>query len=204
MAAKDVSRNLEKDAETSVPIHPLIATRWSPRALDPNGQVSEPALRAMLEAARWAPSNGNTQPARYLIGRRGDETYARILDLLTPRNRGWAWPAAVLMLCCMVTRNEKGTIPMPEYGAGLASENLVLQAVAEGVVAHQMGGFDREGATLVFSLPPDVEPLAVIAVGTLGAADLLDEGRRERELAPRRRMPLSKLAFTGEWGNPAF
>ena len=198
------AENIAKDADTSVAVHPIIATRWSPRALDPNGQVSEPALRAMLEAARWSPSYGNTQPARYLIGRRGDETYGRILDLLTPRNRSWAWPAAVLMLCCMITRNEKGTLPLPEYGTGLASENLVLQAVAEGVVAHQMGGFDKEAARSTFALPEDVTPLTVIAVGTLGSADLLDADRRERELAPRRRMPLSKLAFTEEWGNPAF
>ncbi|MPZ85293.1 MAG: nitroreductase [Actinophytocola sp.] len=196
--------SVSKDAETSVAVHPIIAARWSPRALDPNGQVSDVALRAMLEAARWAPSNGNTQPARYLIGRRGDETYARIFDLLSPRNKGWAWSAAVLMLCCMVTTNEKGPLPMPEYGTGLATENLVLQAVAEGVVAHQLGGFNKEGAKLVFSLPADVEPLAVVAVGTLGSPDLLDDERRGRELASRRRKPLSEIAFTGEWGNSAF
>lgn len=195
---------INKDAETSVPVHELIRSRWSPRALDPNGQVSEAALRAMVEAARWAPSNGNTQPARYLIGRRGDDTYERIFDLLTPRNKEWAWPAGVLILTCMVTTNEKGTLPMPEYGAGLAVENLVLQAVAEGVVAHQMGGFYKDAAKLVFSLPKNVQPLAVIAIGKLGSPDLLNEDRRERELAPRRRLPLEEIAFAGEWGSPAF
>ncbi len=197
-------RDLSKDAETGVPVHPIIAARWSPRALDPNGQVSDVALRAMLEAARWAPSSGNTQPARYLVGRRGDDTYGRIFALLSKRNKGWAWPAAVLMLCCMVTTNEKGRLPLPEYGAGLASENLVLQAVAEGVVAHQMGGFDVEGAKLAFSLPRDVQPLTVIAVGTLGPPELLDDERRDKELAPRGRLPLAEIAFTGEWGTPAF
>jgi nitroreductase len=196
--------NLSKDADTSVAVHPIIAARWSPRALDPDGQVGDAALRAMLEAARWAPSWGNTQPARYLVGRRGDDTYARIFELLSQRNKGWAWPAAVLMLCCMVTTNEKGTLPAPAYSTGLASENLVLQAVAEGLVAHQMGGFNAEGAKLVFELPADVEPLTVIAVGTLGSPDLLDDERRARELAPRRRIPLSEMAFTGEWGRPAF
>ena len=196
--------NLSKDADTSVAVHPIIAARWSPRALDPDGQVGDAALRAMLEAARWAPSWGNTQPSRYLVGRRGDDTYARIFELLSQRNKGWAWPAAVLMLCCMVTTNEKGTLPAPAYSTGLASENLVLQAVAEGLVAHQMGGFNAEGAKLVFELPADVEPLTVIAVGTLGSPDLLDDERRARELAPRRRIPLSEMAFTGEWGRPAF
>ncbi|MBB4907122.1 nitroreductase family protein [Actinophytocola algeriensis] len=194
----------DKDAETSVPIHPLLAARWSPRALDPAGVVTDEQLRAVLEAARWAPSNGNTQPARYLVGRRGDETYARLFDLLSRRNQGWAHPAAMLVLVCAVTVNEKGTIPMPEYGVGLAAENLVLQAVAEGLVAHQMGGFNREGAKLVFSLPADVEPQTVIALGTLGDPALLDEERRAKELAPRRRLALDEIAFTGEWGNPVF
>ncbi len=187
-----------------MPIHPLIAARWSPRALDPAGVVTDDQLRAVLEAARWAPSNGNTQPARYLAGRRGDETYARLFALLSPRNQGWARPASALVLTCAVTVNEKGAIPMAEYGVGLAAENLVLQAVAEGLVAHQMGGFDREGAKLVFSLPEDVVPQVVIALGALGSPDALDEDRRAKELAPRRRLPLSEIAFTGEWGNPLF
>jgi nitroreductase len=195
---------LRKDAETSVALHPIIAARWSPRAMDPNGQVGDEVLRALLEAARWAPSYGNTQPARYLVGRRGDETHARIFALLSRRNQGWAHSAAALLLCCMVTTNEKGLLPLPEYGTGLASENRVLQAVAEGMVAHQMGGFDKAGAKAAFALPADVEPLTVIAVGTPGAPELLDEDRRKKELAPRRRIPLSEMAFAGEWGKPAF
>lgn len=193
-----------RDAETSVPVHPLIAARWSPRALDPEGKVTDEQLRAVLEAARWAPSNGNTQPARFLVGRRGDVTYERLFDLLSQRNKGWAHAAAVLILACAELENEKGRVPMPEYGVGLAAENLALQAVAEGLVAHQMGGFNKEGAKLVFSLPLDVEPQAVIALGTLGSPDLLDEDRRAKEVAPRRRKPLSEIAFTGEWGNPVF
>jgi nitroreductase len=194
----------DKHADTSVPVHPLIAGRWSPRALDPAGVVGEDALRAMLEAARWAPSNGNTQPARFLVGRRGDDTYERIFALLSQRNQGWAGQAAVLMIACAATRNEKGEVPMPDYGVALAVENLVLQAVAEGLVAHQMGGFNREGTKLVFSLPEDIRPLVAIAIGTLGSPDQLDEDRRARELAPRRRLSLQEIAFSGEWGNPAF
>jgi nitroreductase len=108
------------------------------------------------------------------------------------------------MLACAVTVNEKGELPMPEYGVALAVQNLVLQAVAEGLVAHQMGGFNRDGAPLVFALPADVRPVVMVALGALGSPDLLDEDRRAKELAPRRRLPLSKLAFTGEWGNPVF
>jgi nitroreductase len=195
---------MDKQADTSVEVHPIIAARWSPRALDPDGDVSEKSLRAMLEAARWAPSNGNTQPARYLVGRRGDDTYERIFATLNRGNKNWAGAAAVLMLACAVTVNEKGTIPHAEYGVGLASENIVLQAVAEGLVAHQMGGFSPDAARAAFSLPDDIRPLAVIAVGVLGTPELLPEDMRPKETGPRRRLPLDRIAFTGEWGNPAF
>lgn len=193
-----------KRADSGVELHPLIADRWSPRALDPAAEISEQALLALLEAARWAPSYGNTQPARYLVGRRGDTTFQRIVDVLSRGNKAWAGAASALLLACAQTVNEKGQIPLAEYGVGLASENLVLQAVALGLVAHQMGGFDTEAARRVFDLPEQVRPLAVIAVGTQGPAELLAEDRRAKELAPRRRRPLDEIAFRDRWGTPAF
>ncbi|WP_024875474.1 nitroreductase family protein [Saccharomonospora piscinae] len=194
----------DKQALTSVRIHDLIASRWSPRALDSEAEVSAEQLRALLEAARWAPSFGNTQPARYVVGLRGDDTYKRILDSLTEGNQLWAHRAGALLLGCAVTSNEKGTVPYAEYGLGLASENLVLQAVAEGLVARQMAGFDRQAARQAFDLPDAVEPLVAIAVGVRATPETLGRaGDVERENATRVRVPLSEFALRG-WGNPAF
>ncbi len=194
----------DKRARASAPLHPLIADRWSPRALDPDAKVTEPQLRSLLEAARWAASFGNTQPARYLVGCRGDDTFRRIHDLLNDGNQSWAHAAAVLMIGVAVTRNEKGEIPFAEYGVGLATQNLVLQAVAEGLVAHQMAGFDAAGARTEFALPPDTRPIIAIAVGGLGDPAVLVDRRRAQELAERTRLDLDRIAFTGEWGNPLF
>ena len=195
---------MDKDADSSAALHPLIAARWSPRAIDPDGAVGDEELRTLLEAARWAPSDGNTQPARYLVGRRGDGTYERIFELLSRGNKQWAGLAPVLLMACAVTENRKGTIPHASYSVGLATENLVLQAVAQGLVAHQMGGFDAEGANAVFSMPEQVRPLTVIAIGRPGSVDLLPEDMRAKEIAPRRRLALGEIAFRGEWGTPAF
>lgn len=182
--------------------HPLIAARWSPRALDPDGVVSPDALRRMLEAARWAPSYGNTQPARYLVGPRGTDTFDRVLALLNTGNRAWAFRAGALLVACAQTENEKGEVPYAEYGVGLATENLVLQAVAEGLVAHQMAGFDKDGVRREFALPGSVRPLTAIAVGVLGPPELLPEDKRDRETRPRVRRPAGELSFTGTWGTP--
>ncbi|UVS76553.1 nitroreductase family protein [Actinokineospora sp. UTMC 2448] len=182
--------------------HPLIAARWSPRALDPDGVVAPDALRRMLEAARWAPSYGNTQPARYLVGPRGTSTFDRILALLNTGNRAWAFRAGALLVSCAQTANDKGEVPYAEYGVGLATENLVLQAVAEGLVAHQMAGFDKAGVSAEFGLPETVRPLTAIAVGVLGPPELLAPEKRERETRPRRRIPAAELSFTDAWGTP--
>jgi nitroreductase len=192
-----------KLAESSVRLHPLIAKRWSPRALDPTAELTDDQLRALLEAARWAPSFGNTQPARYFVGRRGDETFARVFGLLNDGNQAWADAAAALLLGVAVTRNSKGEIPHAEYGLGLATENLVLQAVAEGLVAHQMAGFDRHAARGVFGLPEDAVPMIAVAIGRLGDPGQLSDRLRDRELAPRKRLPLPDIAFAVEWGRPA-
>ncbi|GAA1238537.1 nitroreductase family protein [Prauserella halophila] len=187
----------------SAGLHPLITQRRSPRALDAMSDVTSEQIRRLLEAARWAPSFGNTQPARFLVGRRGDETYARVLAALTERNRSWAHRAGALLVGLAVRRNAKGEVPYAEYGAGLAAENLALQAVAEGLAVHQMAGFDADEVRRAFDVPSDVDPLVAIAVGVTADAEVLGEPRDvERERAPRSRLPLSEIAYAGTWGEP--
>lgn len=197
-------RDVRKPAETSVPVSQAVAERWSPRAFDATAEVSPQELTTLLEAARWAPSFGNTQPARYLVGRRGDPTFTRILAALNTGNQAWAFRAGVLLVGVMVTTNEKGEVPYAEYGLGLASENLVLQAVELGLIAHQMAGFSADAVRSSFGLPDAAVPRVAIAVGHAAEAAVLEDERRiERELKPRQRIPLSEFAFSGEWGTPA-
>jgi nitroreductase len=195
---------ISKPADASATLHPLINERWSPRALDPDTEISWNELRGLAEAARWAPSYGNTQPARFIFGRRGDDTFAKIFDALTQGNKNWAANAAALILGVAVHENEKGEIPYAEYGLGLATQNLVLQAVSDGFVAHQMAGFSADRARELFDLPTSVTPLVTTAIGGPGQLDVLPEDKRDRELAERRRHPLAELVFTGDWGEPAF
>lgn len=193
-----------KSADTSVPLHPLLAERWSPRGLDPNVELTDKQFAALFEAARWAPSWGNTQPARYVAGRRGDETFAHIHATLSRGNRGWAEPAAALAIgVAQLVDDEGEQLPYGEYGLGLASENLVLQAVAEGLVAHQMAGFDREAARAAFGIPDGFEPMVAIAVGGQGSIEDLPEKLQEKETAARSRKPLSGMVFSGSWDSPA-
>lgn len=206
MTAEDeLATRPDKTAETATPLHPLLAQRWSPRVLDPATTIDDRVFTALFEAARWAPSWGNTQPARFIAGRRGGTTFERIHGVLSRGNKGWAGNAALLAIGVAQKVNEDGE-PMPygEYGLGLAAENLVLQARAEGLHGHQMAGFDRDAARAEFGVPPDFEPTVAIAVGALGDLAETDEGLRAKELRPRVRKPLNEIVFTGSWSTSAF
>ena len=186
------------------PIDPLFLDRWSPRAMS-GEPIPEADLMTLFEAARWAPSWGNTQPARYIAGRRGEDTFDRIHSTLSRGNSGWTANAAALAIGVARTAGEDGEpFPYGEYGLGLATENLVLQAVADGLVAHQMAGFDRSSARAEFGIPGEFEPLVAIAVGGLGLAEQLQGKLHEKETAPRTRKPLAELVFSGTWGTSTF
>lgn len=86
---------------------------------------------------------------------------------------------------------------------GLALGQLVLQAVADGLVAHPMAGFDKEAARTAFGIPVEFEPLVVVAVGVAATESAgADPGLVAKENAPRERRPLSEVAFAGQWGCP--
>ena len=192
-----------RPARTHVPIHPLIAARWSPRAFA--SQPVEPEkVRALFEAARWAPSSFNEQPWRFLVATVEEpEWLERLQGYLTTGNAAWASGAPVLIASAYRTRftEREGENRMALRDLGAAEENLVLQAYAEGLVAHQMAGFDRERlkAELV---PQGFEPGSMTAVGYPGDPEELDEKLRERESRPRKRKPWSDFVFGGAWGKP--
>lgn len=190
-------------AETAVPVHPLVARRWSPRALDPVAEIGDATLTALLEAARWASSWGGSQPARFVVGRRGDETFGGLVETLSRGNRSWAPQASALVLGVTRVRDGEQAMRHSAFDLGQAMAQLALQAVAEGLVAHPMGGFDAEAARARFAVPDDHEPLVLLAVGTLADPSTMDDELRAKELKPRRRRPLSEIAFAGTWGTPA-
>jgi len=86
-----------KHAPNEAGVEDLIRRRWSPRAFSAK-EVSAADLKAIFEAARWAASSYNEQPWRFLVGRRGDETYKKIFNTLVEFNQSWAKSAPVLVL----------------------------------------------------------------------------------------------------------
>jgi nitroreductase len=160
-------------------------------------------LQSLLEAARWAPSSNNEQPWQFIVASKEHQTdWNRLFECLAEGNRRWAFRAPVLMLSIARMHFEDDGRPNRHafHDTGLATENLVLQATAQGLVGHQMAGFDVEKAKADLRIPAGYEPVAMIAVGYPGDHALLPDRLRERELRPRIRRPIGEWAFLGQWG----
>ncbi|MGC4095996.1 MAG: nitroreductase family protein [Nitrospira sp.] len=196
---------MEKPAKTEFKIHDLLARRWSPRAFDER-PVEADTLLTLFEAARWAPSSNNEQPWRFIVANKSQQAtdWNRLFDCLVEGNRKWAVRAPVLILSVASMNFEDDGMPNRHafHDTGLAAENLVLQATASGLVAHQMAGFDIEKARAEFHIPTGYEPVAMIAAGYPGDPTVLSERLRERELQTRSRRPISESVFSGRWGVP--
>jgi nitroreductase len=191
---------MQKKAETSVPIHPILTDRWSPRSFDPTASITTEDMTALLEAARWAPSSYNFQPWRFIISRRGDVTFQKICDSLSGFNQVWA-PHASSLIAVVVEQKTEGHIypPIALFDTGLAVSQLTIEAHHRGFVVHQMIGFDKEKMNTSFGITGQRDCIVILAIGRQGPAENLPEGpARERELLPRERNPLSDLILSGD------
>jgi nitroreductase len=192
-----------KHAPAVAGVNDLFLRRWSPRAFS-SKDVSAVDLKALFEASRWSASSNNEQPWRFLVGRKGDPAYKKILNALVPFNQTWAGQAPILLVGVSKKTFTKDGNPNAYHlhDLGAANTTLMLQATAAGMHAHSMAGFDREQIRASFAIPTDYEVGAVTAVGYFGDPDTLPEQTKQRELAPRERKPLSEIVFS-EWEKPA-
>ena len=188
---------VEKKAPTDLDLHPLIVNRWSPRALEATHVISDEDLRAILEAARLAPSAFNEQPWRYFVGKRGDETFDQILAGLGEFNQTWAKNSSALMLVCGTKQRANGD-PHPsfQYDVGLSVSQATFEAHHRGFVSHQMTGFNHDAMCKSFDLTT-LEPVVVVAIGTQGDVEKLPEQMAEREKAKPSRKALSEIVLKG-------
>jgi nitroreductase len=181
--------------QSDYPLHQLIGDRWSPRAFADTPVTQETAL-TLLEAARWAASANNEQPWRFAYATRDQaDAFRRIFDCLVDRNRTWAVAVPLLVMTFVATRFTKTgeQNPWVRHDLGLAVGNLTMQASTMKLYVHSMAGFSIDKAREAFALPPEIEPVTVIAVGYLGDPAQLPEPLATREGAAQERKTLAEL-----------
>ena len=196
----------DKKAKTSVPVNDLIARRWSGRAYDATRPVSEEHITSLLEAARWSPSCFGDQPWRYIIFNKHKNQVAwdHAYSCLSEGNQSWAKDAPVLILSIADSIMSKTGKPnrWGQYDTGAASMSLCIQATELGLMVHQMGGFDKDKSSELFSIPDQFIPMAMMTVGYQLPTDKIEGEIRDREFSERARNPLSQNFFEGTWGKP--
>ncbi len=186
---------------TQYPIEEVLRQRWSPIAF--SDQAVEPEkLRSVLEGARWAASSYNEQPWSYIVATQNNpDEFSRLLECLAEGNQVWAKNAPVLMLSvAKLTFTRNGVENRHAFhDVGAASTNLAIEATAQGLVIHQMAGFDGPKAKETYGIPDGYDPVAAIALGYLGDPQTLSESMQQRQSAPRTRKPIDQFVFTGHW-----
>ncbi|MFF7337974.1 nitroreductase family protein [Streptomyces sp. NPDC008163] len=178
--------------ESDTGIHPLLARRFSPYRFDRSAVVDDRALELLLEAARWAPSAGNSQPWGFFTGRHGEPEHDRVLPYLAPSSASWAKEASLLIVTLTRRYVEDSQVVYSEfadYDLGQAVAHMTVQAQAMGLAAHQFRAFDLEGLATELNPDPGWAIVSMVAVGK--AADGPSALRDRRSVAHLRSAPWS-------------
>ncbi len=188
------------ERNTCCGVLPLLAERWSPRAMS-GEMVDHEQLLALFEAARWAPSSYNHQPWRFIYATRSMTEWDTFLNLLVPANREWAQQGAVciLILSHKYFEYNNALSRTHSFDTGAATENLSLQGFSMGLVVHGMEGFDYDRARTELAVPDSYDIEAMFVVGKQAPADSLPEPLQKKEV-PSDRLPLRDLMFKGTFG----
>lgn len=146
--------------------------------------IDNETLQKILEAARWAPSWGNSQCWRFIVVR-DSSIKAQVADTLSKRKRPDGTisnnaaakavvEAPVLIVICAETGRAgcRDGVPTTDKGGywymfdvALAMQNLVLAAHALGVGTVIVGAFDAKKAAEVLGVP---EGFCVVTMTPLG------------------------------------
>ena len=193
---------ITKTAKADFPISEIISRRWSARAFSTR-HVEKSKLLSILEAARWAPSSRNEQPWRYIVFTNDNPEKLKKAQSVLKEINDYAKRAPILI--CAITKRTYSDNGIPNrlhfHDLGAANENMFLEAFNQGLIMHEMGGFDLQKAREVFNIPEDYEIGVMIEIGYQDTYHVLPDRLKEKAFTLRIRKPLSKTAFIEELDN---
>ena len=165
----------------------LIAARYSVRAYrsDP---VEDEKLRAVLEAARSAPTAANRQPFQLIVM----HTAGREAGIGKIYRRPWFVQAPLVIAVCAISSlawvRESDRFNARLIDAAIVADHLILAAANLGLGTCWVAAFNVEAARSVLGLPNEAEPVIFTPLGY--PAD---------HPGPKTRKPLSELVRYEHW-----
>ncbi|MFC7394646.1 nitroreductase family protein [Scopulibacillus cellulosilyticus] len=194
-------KQISEFRKTSYNIDPIFLKRWSPRSFQEK-EVPEDVLMSLFEAARWAPSASNEQPWRFVVARTKEER-EKFFPFIMEVNRLWCEKAPVLAVILSKQANSKNEFNRTHaFDTGAAWGYLALEAANKGLITHAMGGFYKDKAREILSVPEEYDIHAVVAIGYQGNKEDLPEKFHERE-KPSDRHEVKDFIFAGSFGKKA-
>jgi len=141
----------------------LVKTRRSVRAYrdDP---VPEEKLRAVLEAARSAPSAANRQPVHFYVIRDA-ELRQQMMDAYSQQ---WFADAPVIICACSRPAEawqRRDGKSYADVDLTIAMDHLILGAAAEGLGTCWIGAFKPDKLREILAIPEELEPVAMTPLG---------------------------------------
>lgn len=173
----------------------LMKARHSGRSYDPTKTVSQKVMDILMEAVRLTPSCFGDEPWRYIMCNKqnNQNAWEKLLNCLDESNQKWAKDAQILIISLSAKnfrKSDKGENFWANHDTGAANYGLMLQATAMNLMAHQMGGFDKNEIIERFNIPDSFNVMSVIAVG------YEKEGAEVKE---KKRKPIEEIFFYDKW-----
>jgi nitroreductase len=184
--------NLAERLVFEMDVFEAIQKRHSVRAYLPDA-LPQDKLERILEAARLAPSAGNTQPWHFLV-----VTDQQTREKLS-KGGGFARFVAEAPVVIVGCGNRKASPNWYVVDTAIALQNMVLAATAEGLGTCWVGSFDEGQVRGLLKIPEDFDVVALLTIGY--SSEKLDLGSKMLGLI-RKRKKLEEIASLGEFGKP--
>jgi nitroreductase len=130
--------------------------------------VSEEDVKQLIEAARWAPSAGNTQPLELVVVR--DPEVKRRLTAAALNHALIQKASVVFVVCADTPRSKMGYGGRGEQlysiqDTAAATENILLAAQELGLATCWIGAFREKDVAKAVNAPKNTKPVAIVPVG---------------------------------------
>ncbi|MBQ7474546.1 MAG: nitroreductase family protein [Clostridia bacterium] len=149
----------------------LVLRARSYRSFDPSRPIEEDVMTELVDTARLSSSAGNLQPLKYRLCTERDEVEgmtsltkwaAYLKDVTLPPDGHH--PTGYIVICHDTSISP--VTPMSTVDVGIAAEAIALGAAEMGYGGCMIGSFDKSGVAAFLSIPKNLTPVLVMALGT--------------------------------------
>lgn len=183
--------------ETYAAFASLVAERNSCRSYDRDRAVDPDLIRAVVDAARLAPSACNRQPWHFVALDRRTEFADAVEAVCKAYPRPWFATVPAFIVCCEDHReawHRNDGKDHSDIDIAIATEHICLAAAALGLGTCWVCNFDPAPLAEALGLPEGVEPAVIIPIGYPSATA---DGGEHRPATTRK--PLDTILTWGKY-----